>query len=192
MCGPELDALYRQGQAVGIPAGRVRGTAILAPGTRRNGAMADGHSGRLAGKGLRSLRGLGREPLLRPAAGPRPGVSGPELARRRTRPSCSTTAGPRESMPRTGTRSARSPPASSSASCTPGRNPSPPFECTSPSRRSREREARNRGQMQGSGARVALFIVLRNHGRSMDERHLDDCGGTTMNRHRARTNFGRC
>jgi hypothetical protein len=42
MSGPELDALYRQGAAVGIPAGRVRGTAILAPGTRRNGAMAAG------------------------------------------------------------------------------------------------------------------------------------------------------
>ncbi len=40
MSGPELEALYRQGQAVGIPAGRIRGTAILAPGTRRNQAMA--------------------------------------------------------------------------------------------------------------------------------------------------------
>ena len=42
MSGPELDALYRQGRVVGIPPGRVRGTAILAPGTRRNGAMARG------------------------------------------------------------------------------------------------------------------------------------------------------
>jgi hypothetical protein len=42
MSASELDALYRQGQAVGIPAGRVRGTAILAPGTRRNPAMALG------------------------------------------------------------------------------------------------------------------------------------------------------
>ena len=42
MSGPELDALYRQGAAVGIPAGRVRGTALLAPGTRRNRAMAAG------------------------------------------------------------------------------------------------------------------------------------------------------
>jgi hypothetical protein len=42
MSGPELDSLYRQGTAVGIPAGRVRGTALLAPGTRRNGAMAAG------------------------------------------------------------------------------------------------------------------------------------------------------
>jgi hypothetical protein len=42
MSGPELDALYRQGQAVGIPSGRVRGTAILAPGSRRNQAMAAG------------------------------------------------------------------------------------------------------------------------------------------------------
>src|SRR5262245_34157373 len=42
MSGPELDALYRQGTAAGIPAGRVRGTALLAPGTRRNGAMAAG------------------------------------------------------------------------------------------------------------------------------------------------------
>ncbi len=42
MSGPELDALYRQGSVAGIPPGRVRGTAILAPGTRRNQAMARG------------------------------------------------------------------------------------------------------------------------------------------------------
>jgi hypothetical protein len=40
MSGSELDALYRQGAAIGMPPGRVRGTALLAPGTRRNGAMA--------------------------------------------------------------------------------------------------------------------------------------------------------
>ncbi|MFO0892658.1 MAG: hypothetical protein U0790_26385 [Isosphaeraceae bacterium] len=40
--GPELEALYRQGRAVGIPPGRVRGTAILAPGARRNEVMALG------------------------------------------------------------------------------------------------------------------------------------------------------
>jgi hypothetical protein len=42
MSRPELDALYRQGAAVAMPPGRVRGTALLAPGTRRNGAMALG------------------------------------------------------------------------------------------------------------------------------------------------------
>jgi len=42
MGGPELDSLYRQGASVSLPAGRVRGTALLAPGTRRNGAMASG------------------------------------------------------------------------------------------------------------------------------------------------------
>src|SRR5271157_3583897 len=42
MSGPELDAVYRQGSVAGIPPGRVRGTAILAPGTRRNEAMARG------------------------------------------------------------------------------------------------------------------------------------------------------
>jgi hypothetical protein len=42
MSGPELDALYRQGASVALHAGRVRGTALLAPGTRRNGAMASG------------------------------------------------------------------------------------------------------------------------------------------------------
>jgi hypothetical protein len=42
MSGPELDALYRQGAVAGMPPGRVRGTALLAPGTRRNGAMARG------------------------------------------------------------------------------------------------------------------------------------------------------
>ncbi len=42
MSGPELEALYRQGSLAGIPPGRVRGTAILAPGTRRNEALARG------------------------------------------------------------------------------------------------------------------------------------------------------
>ena len=42
MSGPELDALYRQGTSVGIPPGRVRGTALLAPGTRRNAVLARG------------------------------------------------------------------------------------------------------------------------------------------------------
>jgi hypothetical protein len=40
--GPELDDLYRHGSAVAIPPGRVRGTAILAPGTGRNGLLALG------------------------------------------------------------------------------------------------------------------------------------------------------
>jgi len=42
MSGPELEALYRGGAAVGLPAGRVRGTALPAPGSRRNGAMSAG------------------------------------------------------------------------------------------------------------------------------------------------------
>jgi hypothetical protein len=42
MSEAQLDALYRQGASVGLPAGRVRGTALLAPGTRRNGLMAAG------------------------------------------------------------------------------------------------------------------------------------------------------
>jgi hypothetical protein len=42
MSGPELDALYRQGTSVGMPPGRVRGTALLAPGTRRNAVLARG------------------------------------------------------------------------------------------------------------------------------------------------------
>lgn len=42
MSGPELEALYRQGSVASVPPGRVRGTAILAPGTRRNQAMARG------------------------------------------------------------------------------------------------------------------------------------------------------
>jgi hypothetical protein len=42
MSAPELEALYHQGSLAGIPPGRVRGTAILAPGTRRNEAMAWG------------------------------------------------------------------------------------------------------------------------------------------------------
>ena len=39
---PGVDALYRQGTSVGMPPGRVRGTALLAPGTRRNAALARG------------------------------------------------------------------------------------------------------------------------------------------------------
>lgn len=42
MSGPELDALYRGGSAVGLPAGPMRGTALPAPGARRNGAMSAG------------------------------------------------------------------------------------------------------------------------------------------------------
>ena len=42
LSGPELDALYRGGSAVGLPTGRVRGTALPAPGARRNGAMSAG------------------------------------------------------------------------------------------------------------------------------------------------------
>jgi hypothetical protein len=42
MSGPELDSLYRQGAAVAVAPGRVRGTALLAPGTRRNAVMAAG------------------------------------------------------------------------------------------------------------------------------------------------------
>ena len=42
MSGPELEALYRNGTSVGMPPGRVRGTALLAPGTRRNAALARG------------------------------------------------------------------------------------------------------------------------------------------------------
>ena len=41
--GPaELETLYRQGTAAGIPPGRIRGTALLAPGTRRNRLLARG------------------------------------------------------------------------------------------------------------------------------------------------------
>jgi hypothetical protein len=35
MTPAQIESVYRQGTAVAIPAGRVRGTAILAPGTRR-------------------------------------------------------------------------------------------------------------------------------------------------------------
>ncbi len=42
MSPAELDALYRQGTAATIPPGRVRGTALLAPGTWRNRPLARG------------------------------------------------------------------------------------------------------------------------------------------------------
>lgn len=42
MSEAELQALYQQGTVVGLPAGRVRGTVLPAPGTRRNGVMSVG------------------------------------------------------------------------------------------------------------------------------------------------------
>ena len=42
MSPAELETLYRQGVAAAIPEGRVRGTALLAPGTRRTRALAMG------------------------------------------------------------------------------------------------------------------------------------------------------
>lgn len=38
----ELQSLYRQGTVVGLPAGRIRGTVLPAPGARRNAAMSVG------------------------------------------------------------------------------------------------------------------------------------------------------
>jgi hypothetical protein len=42
MNSAELDTIYRQGTAVAIPEGRIRGTAILSPGTRRTRALSRG------------------------------------------------------------------------------------------------------------------------------------------------------
>jgi hypothetical protein len=42
MSPAQLEALYRQGTAAAIPPGRVRGTALLAPGTRRTRLLARG------------------------------------------------------------------------------------------------------------------------------------------------------
>jgi hypothetical protein len=42
MTGAELEALYQRGFAAAIPEGRVRGTALLAPGTRRSRALSGG------------------------------------------------------------------------------------------------------------------------------------------------------
>jgi hypothetical protein len=42
MSPAEIEAIYRQGAAVAIPQGRVRGTALLAPGTRRARALSRG------------------------------------------------------------------------------------------------------------------------------------------------------
>jgi hypothetical protein len=42
MSPAELDSIYRQGAAVAIPEGRIRGTAILSPGTRRTRALSRG------------------------------------------------------------------------------------------------------------------------------------------------------
>jgi hypothetical protein len=42
MSTAELDTVYRQGASVAIPEGRIRGTAILSPGTRRTRALSRG------------------------------------------------------------------------------------------------------------------------------------------------------
>jgi hypothetical protein len=42
MTGAELEAVYQRGFAATIPEGRVRGTALLAPGTRRSRALSGG------------------------------------------------------------------------------------------------------------------------------------------------------
>jgi hypothetical protein len=42
MSSAELEAIYHQGTAVSIPEGRIRGTAILSPGTRRTRTLSRG------------------------------------------------------------------------------------------------------------------------------------------------------
>ncbi len=42
MNSAEIEAVYRQGIATAIPAGRVRGAALLSPGTRRGRALSRG------------------------------------------------------------------------------------------------------------------------------------------------------
>jgi len=42
MSPAELEAVYRQGIAVAIPEGRIRGTALLSPGTRRTRTLSRG------------------------------------------------------------------------------------------------------------------------------------------------------
>ncbi len=42
MSPAELESLYRQGTVVAIPAGPIRGTALLSPGTRRTRALSRG------------------------------------------------------------------------------------------------------------------------------------------------------
>jgi hypothetical protein len=42
MSSAELDTVYRQGASVAISEGRIRGTAILSPGTRRTRALSRG------------------------------------------------------------------------------------------------------------------------------------------------------
>ncbi len=83
MSGPELDALYRQGTSVGIPPGRVRGTAPAGAGNQAQRGPGARHAPDLAGQGVRAGRSVSREPLLRSADDPGPGFSRPELARRR-------------------------------------------------------------------------------------------------------------
>ena len=38
----QIEAIYRQGTAVGLPEGRIRGTAIVSPGTRRTRVLSRG------------------------------------------------------------------------------------------------------------------------------------------------------
>ena len=153
MSGPELDAVYRQGAVVGIPAGRVRGTALLARARDATGRWprARAWSGRARSSipaGPLAVNRFFGLPLIRAQVIRTRAGSTVRL------PSSSTTAGPRECMPGTATRSARSPPASSSASCTPAPRrrrsgctsclkPNP--DLTDPAAASSPRERRPRG-----------------------------------------------
>ena len=108
MSPAELEAIYRQGTAVAIPAGPIRGTALLSPGTRRRGPVAR-RAAVWQGKVIEPGRAtaVNRFFGLRMVRGQV--VSGPELARRPGRRWCSTTARHHASTPTIATRSVRSP-----------------------------------------------------------------------------------
>ncbi len=82
MSPAELEAIYRQGTAVAIPEGRIRGTAILSPGTRRARVLSRGARLIWQGKVFEPGQTTAVNRFFGMRGGPRPGLSGPQLARR--------------------------------------------------------------------------------------------------------------
>ena len=81
MSPAEIEAVYRQGTATAIPAGRIRGTAVSRRGP---GGRASCRAGAafLAGEGIRAWPVHGGEPVFRHAAGQGSGIPRSQLARR--------------------------------------------------------------------------------------------------------------
>ena len=82
MSTAELDNVYRQGVSVAIPEGRIRGTAILSPGTRRTRALSRGARLMWQGKVFEPGQSSAVNRFFGMRSCPGPGLSRAELARR--------------------------------------------------------------------------------------------------------------